>query len=54
MKYARKTIGSAAWLALALPSSAVFAQSETPYNPEAYVRSCILTLVEYINRLQVR
>lgn len=28
--------------------------ADTPYNPEAYVRSRILTLVEYINRLQVR
>ena len=27
---------------------------DTPYNPETYVRSRILTLVEYINRLQVR
>lgn len=27
---------------------------DVPYNPEAYVRSRILALVEYINRLQER
>ena len=27
---------------------------DAPYNPEAYVRSRILALVEYINRLQER
>ncbi|MDO8448346.1 MAG: c-type cytochrome [Rhodoferax sp.] len=27
---------------------------DVPYNPEAYVRSRVLALVEYINRLQVR
>lgn len=27
---------------------------EVPYDPEAYVRTRILTLLEYINRLQVR